>query len=143
VIDTSAAILVLLTKDSLRSNWVLFELGASWALGKIVVPILGRQLTADALPGPPAAYPSVPIDAADAPSRLAHAVAQIARTLRLRERTGGKRDAKLRGFVDPARSWQGGDLRPEAAQAMAPVSARTTRARPPWICLRNLGGRCV
>ena len=28
-IETSAAILVLLTEDSLRSNWVLFELGAS------------------------------------------------------------------------------------------------------------------
>ncbi len=118
-IDTSSAILVLLTRDSLRSNWVLFELGASWALGKIVVPILGRQLSVDALPGPLAAYPSVPIDAADASNRLADAVAQIARTLGLRERTGGKREAKLRAFVELARSWQGGELRPEAAQAMA------------------------
>jgi hypothetical protein len=113
-IDTSAAILVLLTKDSLRSEWVMFELGACWALGKIVVPILGHNQTAKALPGPLAAYPGVLIDAPDAPSRLADAVSQIATTLGLRERTGGKREDKLITFVDLARSREGGSPGPKS-----------------------------
>lgn len=118
-IGTSSAILVLLTKESLKSKWVPFELGASWALGKIVVPILGHELTTDALPGPLAAYPSVLIDNVDAPSRLADAITHIAKTLELRERTGGKREAKLRAFVELARSWQGDELEPALEQAMA------------------------
>jgi len=131
-IGETSAILVLLTRESLKSKWVLFELGASWALGKIVVPILGHELTTDALPGPLAAYPSVQIDNNDAPSRLADAMGQIAKTLALRERTGGKREAKLRAFVELARSWQELVSEPARNQAMA--------FEIPWLILLLLSG---
>ncbi|MEK7397609.1 MAG: TIR domain-containing protein, partial [Candidatus Poribacteria bacterium] len=32
--------LVLVSEDSLKSHWVMYELGAAWALGKYIVPIL-------------------------------------------------------------------------------------------------------
>jgi hypothetical protein len=118
-IETSAAILVLLTEDSLRSNWVLFELGASWALGRIIIPILGHNQTPKVLPGPLSGYPCVAIDASDASSRMADAISQIAVTLGLRERSGGAREAKLRKFFDKAQAESEKKTRPELGQAMA------------------------
>src|SRR5271165_4485656 len=102
-INTSSAVMVLLTKTSMGSKWVMFELGASWALGKVVVPILGTSLTIDILPGPLSAYPSVATDSPEASSLVADAIAQIGLQLGLKERTGGKRDYKLQIFLEVAR----------------------------------------
>jgi TIR domain len=103
-IGATSAVLVLLTQNSLRSKWVLFELGATWALGKVVIPILGHGMAVSDLPGPLANYPSVAIDSPDATNRIADAMAQIASTLKISQRFGGKREAKVRKFLDCAQS---------------------------------------
>jgi hypothetical protein len=77
-INASNAVFVLLTPASLKSSWVLFELGASWALGKVIVPILARGLSLDQIPGPVREYPVVRADDANAGTRLRDAVSQVA-----------------------------------------------------------------
>src|SRR5262245_10408117 len=59
------AVIAILTPESLSSGWVLFELGASWALKSTIVPILAPGLPLDALPGPLAHYPHIRIDTAE------------------------------------------------------------------------------
>ena len=39
-LKTAGAFLVLLSPHSVRSNWVLYELGAAWALGTPIVAVL-------------------------------------------------------------------------------------------------------
>lgn len=102
-INTSTAIIALLSRESIRSPWVPFELGASWAFGKIIVPVLGSGVTGDQLPGPLAEYPYIQVDSPDAFSRVTDAITQIAETLDIKERTGGKRQEKLTSFVNAFR----------------------------------------
>jgi hypothetical protein len=103
-IHSSSAIFALLTPQSLCSNWVLFELGASWALGKVVVPILGLGLQTTDLPGPSAEYPCIRIAVPDCGARLRDSVRKVARQLDISERTGGKAQAKLNAFIGAFRA---------------------------------------
>ena len=41
----------LVTPDGLRSNYVLFELGARWGMGKALIPVVARGTRASSLPG--------------------------------------------------------------------------------------------
>lgn len=103
-IDTSVAVVALLTTQSLKSPWVLFELGASWALGRIVVPVLGPRLSLKNLPGPLADYPAIQVEATDAASRFADMTTQIASVLHLKERPGGRKHSKLDTFLEVLRA---------------------------------------
>lgn len=49
----AGAFLVLLSPRSVESNWVLYELGAAWALGKPIVAVLTD----------PAVRPKIPVEA--------------------------------------------------------------------------------
>jgi hypothetical protein len=51
-INGDIALIGLLTKHGLHSQWVLFELGAAWGMEKKVIPILGTGLKDLDLPGP-------------------------------------------------------------------------------------------
>ncbi len=104
-INSSSAVVVLLTQESLRSKWVLFEIGASWALGKTIVPILGSGLTHSDLPGPLENYPSVQIESDDASYRLKDSVSQMAKAINISEKPGGKAYAKLDSFITSFRDW--------------------------------------
>jgi hypothetical protein len=104
-IHASSCVYTILTPMSLSSKWVLFELGASWALGKIVVPILGPGLDATALPGPLSAYPCVRIEASDCAARLRDSVNQVAQQLGLRQKPGGKAQDRLEAFISGFRAW--------------------------------------
>lgn len=105
-LNTSTALIALITTDSLRSTWVLFELGASWAMGKLIVPILGPGLTYQHLPGPLTNYPGVQITAENASARLRDAVKQIAVIFGISEKTGGKTEAKLKKFIVTFETWR-------------------------------------
>lgn len=48
----SDVVLGLVTPNSLKSNYVLFELGAAWGLKKPTFPLLARGAKAGDLPGP-------------------------------------------------------------------------------------------
>ena len=45
-------VLAILTPNSLASQWVLFELGATWGLAKSWIPLLAGGLKDDQIPGP-------------------------------------------------------------------------------------------
>jgi hypothetical protein len=105
-LNASVVLIALITTYSLRSTWVLFELGASWAMGKLMVPILGPGLTYQHLPGPLTNYPSVQITADNASARLRDAVKQLASNFEISEKTGGKTDAKLKKFITTFETWR-------------------------------------
>jgi TIR domain len=99
-ISEADAVFVIATPESLNSKWVLFELGASWALSKIVVPILAPGLTEKELPGPLSEYPLVKVAARDAASRMRDAIRQVSEKLEIREKTGGRGQEKLEAFIE-------------------------------------------
>jgi hypothetical protein len=96
---SSITIVALLTENSLKSTWVLFELGASWALEKLIIPILGPGLPCDDLPGPLKDFPAVEINKPDATVRLRDAVVEIAKVSGVEEKSGGWAQTKLEEFV--------------------------------------------
>jgi len=51
-LNATRCVLAIVTPSSLASQWVLFELGATWALAKSWIPLLAPGLRADDLPGP-------------------------------------------------------------------------------------------
>lgn len=98
-INSSKAIFVLITRESLQSRWVLFELGAAWSLGKVMVPILGPGLSQSDLPGPLKEYPVVIGDHTNAAARFRDSIAQVAQELSLNETGGGEPQSKLEFFI--------------------------------------------
>jgi hypothetical protein len=104
-ISGANAVFIIATTESLKSEWVLFELGASWALSKVVVPILAPGLTEKELPGPLSAYPLVKVAAPDAAARMRGAIKQVSETLKVREKTGGRSQEKLETFIKEFRNW--------------------------------------
>jgi hypothetical protein len=69
-LKTSRAVVTLITSSGLASRWVVFELGASWALGKIIIVVLAPGVTSDRLPGPLGQLPCVSMDSPDAFAQL-------------------------------------------------------------------------
>ena len=104
-LDKATSLIALITKDSLRSTWVLFELGSSWATGKIVVPILGPGISYSDLPGPLKQYPSVQIEDENSYYRIIDAINQLASTLDIREETNVRKQAKLNDFIPQFKAW--------------------------------------
>jgi len=51
-LDACSIVLVIVTSTSIKSAWVQSEIGASWALGKVLVPILAPGITIEQLDGP-------------------------------------------------------------------------------------------
>lgn len=117
-IHASNAVFVLLTRDSLESPWVLFELGASWALGKVMIPILGRGVSLNDVPGPLREYPVVAVETPNAAARLRDATAQIAQELGIVERGGGKAQSELENLLRCLHDWK-----PTLPAGIAPARA--------------------
>lgn len=51
-LNATGCVVAMVTVESLASQWVLFELGATWALAKSWIPLLGAGVGPDDLPGP-------------------------------------------------------------------------------------------
>lgn len=102
-INVTPAIIALLTKNSLKSTWVMFELGASWALGKRVYIMLGPGLIPRDLKGPLEGHNCILIEDDDASANIMDAVKQISLQLNIRQRTGGRVQADLGKFVSKFR----------------------------------------
>lgn len=98
-IRLSPIIIALITETSLASKWVMFELGASWALNKTVIPIIGPSLTYKDLPGPLVTNTCIQIGNSDASSRIRDALSQISLELNIDEKTGGKSQSNLDKFL--------------------------------------------
>ena len=97
-LNRADVVFAIITPMSLKSQWVLFERGASWALGKLVVPVLAPGLKPSDLPGPLAQYPAVNVSNNDAAARMYDSISQVATLLQLEEKRGGRPAAKLSKF---------------------------------------------
>lgn len=99
-IHQSTAVIALLSHESVHSEWVLFELGASWALSKILIPILSPGLSVSALPGPLSEYPAIMIEKNHSVTRLLDAIDQISKILNLRKKPSSMALTKLNEFIE-------------------------------------------
>ena len=99
-LNNTNGLIALITQDSLRSTWVLFELGSSWANEKLILPILGPGLTYSDLPGGPLRqYPGVQIEQENPAYRFTDVINQLASELEIRQEKNARRDAKLDEFI--------------------------------------------
>ncbi len=98
-INQAPALIALVSKESLNSNWVMFELGAAWGLERRVYPILGSNMKSKDLPGPLGTLSCIEIESPDASSRTSDLLQQLAKDLNVIPKNGGKAQAKLNAFL--------------------------------------------
>ena len=107
-VSEQQVLFAILTKDSIRSTWVLFELGAAWAIGKLVVPILGPGVAYADLPGALGLYPCISCDESTARvrPRIADAFKQSGELLGIRIKSGAKQVASVDSFLESLTNWK-------------------------------------
>ncbi len=115
-LKVTTGLIALITKDSLRSTWVLFELGSGWSTNKLVIPILGPGLSYDDLPGPLKQYPGVRIEDDNPSYRMTDAINQLASSLEIPSETSSRKDFKLNEFITKFRDWKPQLKEPESSQ---------------------------
>lgn len=93
------ALIALVTARSLSASWVIFELGAAWALDKKIFPILGPSVKPKNLPGPLPNLSSLQFDDKNVAIRASDLVRHLAEYLNLDQKTGGKMQAALTAFL--------------------------------------------
>jgi hypothetical protein len=98
-INKSKVLIVILSKKSLSSNWVLFELGAAWGLDITVIPVLDIGLTHRSLPGPLSSQTCIEMDSINSANRLRDAITQISKEFDIVENPGSKSQDKLDKFI--------------------------------------------
>ena len=108
-INGDIALIGLLTQNGLRSQWVLFELGAAWGSGKLVIPILGPLANKDDLPGPLKSYIPVSIEDKEVAFALNDMIHELASNLNeIGEKLGNRNSAeRIRNeFIDKFKAWK-------------------------------------
>jgi DNA-binding MarR family transcriptional regulator len=99
-INQAPVVIGLISAESQRADWVLFELGAAWGLGRDIFPILGPGIEIRDLPGPLGTLPCVVVEADDASSRMSDLMQQLNKDLGVGFKTGGKVQANLEAFLN-------------------------------------------
>lgn len=94
------AVIALVSPESQKADWVLFELGAAWGLDRNIFPILGPGIDVRNLPGPLGSLPCIVMEAEDAASRLIDLVQQMHEDLGVESKNGGKFQANLNAFLN-------------------------------------------
>ena len=106
-LKNAGALIVIATIDSLRSPWILFEVGSFWTTDKLVAPIVGPGLTIEDLPGPLKGYRSIRIEDKDVSYQLNELINQLSRKLNLKQSgVTRRRDKKLEAFISNFRDWK-------------------------------------
>ena len=105
-INADIALIGLLTQNGLRSQWVLFELGASWGMGKLVIPILGTGLSNDDLPGPLKNYTFISIEDELVNYSLNEMIRELAAYLKIKQKYGSSEEPKRDEFINQLRACQ-------------------------------------
>ncbi|MEM9508132.1 MAG: TIR domain-containing protein, partial [Cyanobacteria bacterium P01_E01_bin.35] len=105
-LKTSEAIIILITLDSLHSAWIPFEAGSFWTTDKPVIPILGKGLTQNDLPGPLKSFLSIAIETPDFADKLNSAINQLADKLQIEQRFTTRRNHTLEEFSQHLKDWQ-------------------------------------
>ena len=105
-INKSSFLVVIISENSLISDWVLFELGAAWALDITVVPIIVGNLTYNSMPGPLGSQSCIETCIDGASNRLRDAIKQMSDIFKVPEKSGGKCQDKLEQFLQACKNYQ-------------------------------------
>ena len=105
-LNQTVVLMGLITQDSLRSTWVLFELGSSWATRKLIIPVVGPGLSYKDLPGPLAQFLGVQIDDENPSYGMTDVINQLSDTLGVGQQMNPRREAKFNQFLNQFRAWQ-------------------------------------
>ena len=97
------ALIGLLTKHGLASDWVLFELGAAWGKGKKIIPILGPGLKVEDLPGPLKNYKPVSIDSKFSFNAMIRA---LSKRLEIDQLHGDIQELRRDELIEGLKNWQ-------------------------------------
>lgn len=100
------ALIVLVTEESIKATWVMFELGAAWGLKKDIFPILAPGVQVKDLPSLLSSISCILIEESHASSRLSDLVKQLSSMLKLELKSGGKPQANLENFVSSFRAYK-------------------------------------
>ena len=106
-LKNAGALIVLATIDSLRSPWILFEVGSFWTTDKLIAPIVAPGLSFDDLPGPLKGYRNIHIEKEDVSYELNELINQLSSKLWIQQ-TGltRRREKKLQAFITHLRAWK-------------------------------------
>lgn len=125
-IRATSVVLGVITSASLESQWVLFELGAAWALGKRTIPVIHPLLSVDILPGPLAGVHAANLgDQED----IGQMIEELSQHLGCRFRSAATLGDDLQGAIAGFRAIA--SRRPEReprAPSMAPAEPREPRS---------------
>ena len=99
-ISDDIALVGLLTEHGLRSQWVLFELGAAWGMRKRVIPILGHGLKGEDLPGPLKSLAFISIENEQLAYSLSSMIETLADYLKVEQKPGINKDYKRDEFIE-------------------------------------------
>ena len=101
--EEDIALIGLLTKHGLASDWVLFELGAAWGKGKKIIPILGPGLKVEDLPGPLKNYKPVSIDSKFSFNAMIRA---LSKRLEIAQLHGDIQELRRDELIEGLKNWQ-------------------------------------
>jgi hypothetical protein len=90
-----AAVFAVVTPESISTDWVLFELGAAWILGKSLYFVYMDGVDFRDLPAPLSGFPYVDMDGKDAPIRIMSVCREVASSLGLQLKRGPRIPAAL------------------------------------------------
>ena len=105
-LQDSQALVLLITADSLDSDWILFEVGSFWTTSKPIVPILGSGLKPGDLPGPLSNLLSISIDNQNFHEKFNGAVNQLAVELGIEPVWTERRQIELGKFTTELKAWK-------------------------------------
>lgn len=88
-IGRCSVLLALIPPESLRSSWVMFELGAAWAMDKLLFLFFMPGIDFRDIPEPLSSYPSVDIEHEHAHITIMDMVGDVAEFLGLPEKKSG------------------------------------------------------
>jgi len=91
-ISNNPVIIVIITPKSLKSKWVMFELGASWVKDLTIIPIVSPNLTYKAIPDPLSEHATIELSNPNSASRLSDLITQISDEKSLKIKPGSKPD---------------------------------------------------
>jgi hypothetical protein len=104
LIATTAAF-VLLTPHSLNSHWVMFEAGAVYVAGQMIIPVLTPELSYNDLPAALKGRHCIETSKPDAATKLETAIRAISTEFNYVEATVRGRRAALDGFLEACSRW--------------------------------------
>lgn len=145
-IQSGDALIALLTKDSVRSTWVLFELGAAWGLARLAIPILGTGLRYQDLPASLAQYPCISADEPESKIRatLSEAIEQLAAQLKISRKNGGRQVAAVDDFLAELRTWTPSVIVANVAAQICPNGYEQFQTQKGYTVFRSSdGGHCI